>query len=86
MARCTLANLFNSIASTMITFTINDMTCGHCVGSITNAVKAADPSAQVRADVATHRVQIDSANASAATLAAAITDAGYTPTAVDDAR
>lgn len=70
----------------MITFTVNDMTCGHCVGSITKAVKAADPGAQVHADVATHRVQIDSASASAATLAAAITEAGYTPVAADDAR
>ncbi|MEO7244084.1 MAG: heavy-metal-associated domain-containing protein [Rubrivivax sp.] len=69
----------------MITFSVNDMTCGHCVGSITSAVKAVDPQAQVHADVATHQVQIQTTQASAAQLGDAIRDAGYTPVAVASA-
>ena len=44
----------------MIELTINDMTCGGCVASITRVVKGLDPSATVDADVASKRVRIDS--------------------------
>ncbi|KPF42728.1 hypothetical protein IP87_00020 [beta proteobacterium AAP121] len=63
----------------MTTFQIPAMSCGHCVRSITEAVLAADPAAQVQADLASHSVQIDSL-VPAATLAAALTAAGYAPT------
>jgi copper chaperone len=63
----------------MIAFEVNDMTCGHCVSSITKAVKALDKDAEVRIDLATHRVEVEPARADAAQLAAAIEDAGYTP-------
>ena len=63
----------------MIAFEVNDMTCGHCAGTITQAVKAVDADAQVRIDLATHRVQIETARADADQLAAAIKEAGYTP-------
>jgi copper chaperone len=63
----------------MIAFEVNDMTCGHCVSSITKAVKALDKDAAVRIDLATHRVEVEPARADAAQLAAAIEDAGYTP-------
>lgn len=63
----------------MLAFQVNDMSCGHCVGAITKAVKAADPNAQVQIDLATHRVQIEPSQADARTLQAAIEDAGYTP-------
>ncbi len=66
----------------MISFEINDMTCGHCVSSVTQAVKALDAQAQVQVDLGRHRVDIESAAADAAALAAAITDAGFTPVAV----
>jgi len=65
----------------MIVFTVNDMTCGHCVGSITKAVKAVDADAQLQIDLPTRRVQIDATQASAAELSAAIENAGYTPVA-----
>jgi copper chaperone len=55
------------------------MTCGHCVSTITKAVKALDQDAEVRVDLATHRVEVDPARADAAQLAAAIEDAGYSP-------
>jgi copper chaperone len=63
----------------MIAFEVNDMTCGHCVSSITRAVKALDKDAEVRIDLATHRVEVEPATAGADQLAAAIEDAGYTP-------
>ena len=63
----------------MTTFQIPAMSCGHCVRSITEAVLAADPAAQVKTDLASHSVQIDSLVPPAA-LAAALTAAGYAPT------
>lgn len=66
----------------MISFSVNDMTCGHCVSSITRAVQARDPGARVLVDLATHRVDIEPAAASAAELGDAIQEAGYTPVAL----
>ena len=66
----------------MITFEVKDMTCGHCVATITKAVKAADPHAQVDIDLGEHRVRIEPAIADAQTLAAVIGEAGYSPVAV----
>lgn len=65
----------------MIAFQVNDMTCGHCIGTITRAVQAADPAAGVRIDLGTKRVLIENAEVSPAALAAAIEQAGYTPVA-----
>ena len=69
----------------MITFEVNDITCGHCVSSITKAVKAVDAGAQVQIDLATHRVSIQPTRADAADLHDAIQEAGYTPMAVESA-
>ena len=63
----------------MITFEVNDMTCGHCVSTITKALKATDKDAKVQIDLATHRVQVEPVSADAEELAEAIKDAGYTP-------
>jgi len=63
----------------MIAFTVNDMTCGHCVATITRAVQDIDPAATVRTELSTHRVEIDSGLADAPRLADAIREAGYTP-------
>ncbi|MGM9488032.1 heavy-metal-associated domain-containing protein [Ideonella sp. YS5] len=63
----------------MIAFEVNDMSCGHCVGAITRAVKEADQDATVRIDLAAHRVEVESAAASPDQLARVIEDAGYTP-------
>jgi copper chaperone len=67
----------------MISFSVKDMTCGHCVSSITKAVEAVDPGAQVRADVASHRVDIEPKAAHAGALRDAIQQAGYSPVAID---
>jgi len=63
----------------MVSFQVNDMTCGHCVGQITRAVKAADAGAVLEFDLASHQVRIEPAVADIATLGAAITAAGYKP-------
>jgi copper chaperone len=66
----------------MIAFQVNDMTCAHCVSTITKALKAADQDAQVRIDLNRHRVEIEPAEADAQVLEEAIKEAGYTPVAV----
>jgi len=62
----------------MLTLDIPNMTCGHCVRAITQAVVAADPAAKVQADVPAHQVQVDTALSREA-LAAVLAEAGYAP-------
>ena len=69
----------------MFTFEVADMTCGHCVSTITKAVQSVDQGAKVQADLATHRVRVDSAVADTQKCRDAITVAGYTPMRVQDA-
>jgi copper chaperone len=66
----------------MPVFEVQDMSCGHCVATITAAVKALDREAEVQTDLATHTVQIVSAVADGPALARAIEQAGYTPLAL----
>jgi copper chaperone len=63
----------------MISFQVNDMTCGHCVSAITHAVKGVDAGATLQIDLATHRVHIEPGEADAAQLRNAIQVAGFTP-------
>lgn len=63
----------------MISFQVNDMTCGHCVSTITKALKGVDAKANVQFDLATHRVDIEPGDADASELRDAIQEAGYTP-------
>jgi len=65
----------------MLEFNVNDMTCNHCVGAVTKAVKEAAPGSTVEVDLDSHRVRVDGA-ASAEAVAEAIREAGYTPVAV----
>jgi copper chaperone len=67
----------------MIAFEVNDMSCGHCVSTITKALKSTDRDAKVQVDLAAHRVQVEPAVANAAELAQAIREAGYTPVTVE---
>lgn len=61
-------------------FKVEDMTCGHCVMSVTKAVKAAEPAAKVDIDLGTKRVRVEGTEARDK-VEAAIRDAGYTPVA-----
>ncbi len=63
----------------MIALQVNDMSCNHCVGAITRAVKDVDAGAEVRIDLATHRVEVEPRSGSAEAIVAAIREAGYTP-------
>jgi copper chaperone len=63
----------------MVTFQVQDMTCGHCVSAITRAVKELDTDATLDFDLAAHQVHIDSTSASPERLGEAMVAAGYTP-------
>jgi copper chaperone len=41
-------------------FNIPAMSCGHCVGVITQTVKSLDPAAQVNVDLASKKVVVES--------------------------
>lgn len=62
----------------MLSFDIPNMSCGHCVRAITQAVQAADPAAKVEADLPNHRVQVET-SAPREALVAQLTEAGYAP-------
>ena len=66
----------------MIAFEVQDMSCGHCVASITKAVQALDAQAQVQIDLPRHLVQVQADHSDAAQIEAAIRDAGFTPVPV----
>lgn len=55
---------------------VPDMSCGHCVATITKSVKALDPMADVKADLALRTVSIDTSS-DPKTVAAALEEAGY---------
>ena len=60
----------------MIELNVKQMTCGHCVGAVTRAVKSVDPSAAVQLDLPSGRVRIEGRSA-AGPLIKALDDAGY---------
>jgi copper chaperone len=57
-------------------FNIPAMSCGHCVGAVTQAVKSVDPAAQVNVDLASKKVVVQSSQDRQA-VAAALAEAGY---------
>ena len=62
----------------MIEFQVPAMSCGHCVGAVTQAIKLLDPQARVQVDLASKKVTVESGKA-ADTVAQALTEAGYPP-------
>ncbi|MFO1133068.1 MAG: heavy-metal-associated domain-containing protein [Hyphomicrobiales bacterium] len=62
-------------------FNVPDMSCGHCVATITKAVKALDPAAEVKTDLAAKSVTVESA-VPASSIARALDEAGYPNTGV----
>ena len=60
----------------MYELTVEDMSCGHCVGRVTKAVQGVDGAAQVKIDLAARRVTVDS-EADLDEIVAAIDATGY---------
>lgn len=65
----------------MLRYTIENMTCGHCVATVTKAIHGVDANAAVRADVAGRSLEIDTGATSEA-VSAAVAAAGYRVTPV----
>ena len=66
----------------MIAFEVKDMSCGHCVSAITQALQSADSTAKVEIDLGRRLVRIEGGAAAPSELGAAIRQAGYTPVPV----
>lgn len=62
----------------MIEMKLPDMSCGHCAGAVTQAVKLVDANAKVEVDLATKLVKIDSRE-DREDFAQALAEAGYPP-------
>jgi copper chaperone len=67
----------------MTELNVQNMTCGHCVGAVTRAVKSVDPDASVQVDLQSGRVRVDS-DATAGELIQAIGAAGYPAAAAQE--
>jgi copper chaperone len=62
----------------MISLQIPNMTCGHCVRAVTEAVHGADPGAYVEVDLPSKKVEVQT-TASREAVVARLVDAGYAP-------
>lgn len=62
----------------MIEMTLPDMTCGHCVKTVTGIVQKVDAQARLTIDLPTHKVQVESSEP-AERFKAALADEGYPP-------
>ena len=57
-------------------FSVEGMTCGHCVRAVTQAVQSQDPAASVKVDLAAKEVGVES-RLSAEEVISLITEEGY---------
>lgn len=64
----------------MTRFHLPDMSCGHCVAAITEALQAADPAVQLEFQREARAVQVQSSLPDER-LAAVLSEAGYPPAA-----
>ena len=60
----------------MYEFSIPDMSCGHCVSSVTKAIKAVDPDAIADVDLIKRRAAVET-KADAKSISDALENAGY---------
>jgi copper chaperone len=65
----------------MITLNVPDMSCAHCTGVITKAIRALDPAAVIGFDMHNHMVQVDTTQPQEA-VRKALNAAGYPATPV----
>lgn len=59
-------------------FHIPDMTCGHCASKVTTALKRFDAASDIQVDLSQRKVNVRS-DEDRATLAEALSEAGYPP-------
>ncbi|MFP2768505.1 heavy-metal-associated domain-containing protein [Oceanisphaera sp. KMM 10153] len=62
----------------MISFTLPDMTCGHCVGVINQMLIELDPACELEFDLLNHIIKVES-SCTHEQLADALTEVGYPP-------
>lgn len=62
----------------MTNFIVNNMTCGHCVATVTKAIKQLDPDAEVNVDLASKQVTVESGH-SDNEISRILEEAGYKP-------
>lgn len=62
----------------MTEFKVEAMNCSHCVSAVSDALRRADPEAQIDIDLAQKTVRVESSRPPA-DLAGALRRAGYTP-------
>jgi copper chaperone len=60
----------------MMRFSVPDMTCGHCVATVTKAIKSLDAEAQVQVELGSKTVTVETSVAAPA-VARALENAGY---------
>lgn len=63
----------------MYEFDIPDMTCGHCAGTVTKAIKSVDPTAVAEVDLQSRRATVET-TVDPSAVAAALDEAGYPAT------
>lgn len=57
-------------------FTVSGMTCGGCINAVTRAIQSADPNAQVKVDLATQTIELQT-TLSSLEAQQRISDAGF---------
>jgi copper chaperone CopZ len=67
----------NMTESTTRTYTVEGMTCAHCVASVTEEVSEVAGVAAVDVDLATGRLRVEGTGVRDEDVAAAVTEAGY---------
>lgn len=60
----------------MIQLTVEGMSCGHCIASVTKAVQALDAGAKVDVELATQTVRVET-KAEPEAVSHAVADAGF---------
>jgi copper chaperone len=63
----------------MLTFRVDDMSCGHCVRAIKQAVRALNADAAVDVDLSRHLVRVHASRLDAPVVRQALQQAGYSP-------
>ena len=65
----------------MTTLHVPDMTCQHCVATITKLIQQADQDAKIEIDLSQHKVTVEG-ELTADALVKLLDDAGYTPAVI----